>query len=190
MSATTTTLTVLCTLALAVGLVVADKADKPAALNFTVKDIDGNTVNLAEKYKGKVVLIVNVASKCGLTPQYTGLEQLQEKYAHHGFTVVGLPCNQFGGQEPGSSEEIAEFCSATYGVSFPMSEKVEVNGEDRHEIYAQLVETPNEKGETGDVQWNFEKFLIAADGAVVARFNPGIEPADTLITEQIESLLA
>ena len=158
-------------------------------LDAPLARLDGTAGTLRDLTGGRPALLVNVASKCGLTPQYTGLEQLQEKYAHHGFTVVGLPCNQFGGQEPGSSEEIAEFCSATYGVTFPMSEKVDVNGEGRHEIYAQLVETPNEWGETGDVQWNFEKFLIAADGTVVARFNPGIEPADTLITEQIEILI-
>ena len=158
-------------------------------LDAPLAHLDGTPGTLRDLTGGRPALLVNVASKCGLTPQYTGLEQLQEKYAHHGFTVVGLPCNQFGGQEPGSSEEIAEFCSATYGVTFPMSEKVEVNGEGRHPIFAQLVETPNEKGETGDVQWNFEKFLIAADGSVVARFNPGIEPGDTQIAEQIESLL-
>jgi glutathione peroxidase len=158
-------------------------------LDAPLARLDGTPGTLRDLTGGRPALLVNVASKCGLTPQYTGLEQLQEKYAHHGFTVVGLPCNQFGGQEPGSSEEIAEFCSATYGVTFPMSEKVEVNGEDRHAIYTQLVETPNEKGETGDVQWNFEKFLIGADGGVVARFNPGIQPEDALITEQIESLL-
>jgi len=158
-------------------------------LDAPLARLDGTPGTLRDLTGGRPALLVNVASKCGLTPQYTGLEQLQEKYAHHGFTVVGLPCNQFGGQEPGSSEEIAEFCSATYGVTFPMSEKIEVNGEDRHEIYTQLVETPNEKGETGDVQWNFEKFLIGADGAVVAHFSPVIQPGDTQITEQIESLL-
>jgi glutathione peroxidase len=158
-------------------------------LDAPLARLDGTPGTLRDLTGGRPALLVNVASKCGLTPQYTGLEQLQEKYAHHGFTVVGLPCNQFGGQEPGSSEEIAEFCSATYGVTFPMSEKIEVNGEDRHAIYSQLVETPNEKGETGDVQWNFEKFLIGADGTVVARFNPGIMPDDTQVTEQIESLI-
>ena len=158
-------------------------------LDAPLARLDGTPGTLRDLTGGRPALLVNVASKCGLTPQYTGLEQLQEKYAHHGFTVVGLPCNQFGGQEPGSREEIAEFCSATYGVTFPMSEKVDVNGEDRHEIYTHLVETPNEKGEAGDVQWNFEKFLIGADGSVVARFNPGIEPGDTQITEKIESLI-
>ncbi len=158
-------------------------------LDAPLARLDGTPGTLRDLTGGRPALLVNVASKCGLTPQYTTLEQLQATYADRGFTVVGLPCNQFGGQEPGSSEEIAEFCSATYGVSFPMSEKVEVNGEDRHEIFAQLVETANEKGETGDVQWNFEKFLIGADGTVVARFNPGIEPDDAQITGRIESLL-
>lgn len=116
--------------------------------------------------------------------------ELQEKYGHRGFTVVGLPCNQFGGQEPGTSEEIAEFCSATYGVTFPMTEKVEVNGEGRHEVYRELVGIPNEKGEAGDVQWNFEKFLVDADGAVVARFSPTVEPQDPQVVDRVEALLA
>jgi glutathione peroxidase len=159
-------------------------------LDAPLARLDGTPGTLRDLTGGQPALLVNVASKCGLTPQYTTLEQLQATYADRGFTVVGVPCNQFGGQEPGSSEEIAEFCSATYGVSFPLSEKVDVNGEERHQIFARLTETPNEKGESGDVQWNFEKFLIAADGAVVARFNPGIQPDDALITEQIESLIA
>lgn len=158
-------------------------------LDAPLARLDGTPGTLRDLTGGQPALLVNVASKCGLTPQYSTLEQLQATYADRGFTVVGLPCNQFGGQEPGSSEEIAEFCSATYGVSFPMSEKVEVNGEGRHEIYTQLVETPNEKGESGDVQWNFEKFLVDADGVVVARFNPGVEPDDALVTGGIESLL-
>lgn len=158
-------------------------------LDAPLARLDGTPGTLRDLTGGQPALLVNVASKCGLTPQYSTLEQLQATYADRGFTVVGLPCNQFGGQEPGSSEEIAEFCSSTYGVSFPMSEKVEVNGEGRHEIYAQLVETPNEKGESGDVQWNFEKFLVDADGVVVARFNPGVEPDDALVTGRIESLL-
>ncbi len=158
-------------------------------LDAPLARLDGTPGTLADLTGGRPALLVNVASKCGLTPQYTGLEELQETYADRGFTVVGVPCNQFGGQEPGSAEEIAEFCSATYGVSFPMSEKVEVNGDDRHPIYQELVETPNEKGEAGDVQWNFEKFLIGADGSVVARFNPGIEPHDPLLVSAIEAQL-
>lgn len=158
-------------------------------LDAPLARLDGTPGTLADLTGGRPALLVNVASKCGLTPQYTGLEELQETYADRGFTVVGVPCNQFGGQEPGSAEEIAEFCSATYGVSFPMSEKVEVNGEGRHPIYQELVETPNEKGESGDVQWNFEKFLIGADGSVVARFNPGIEPHDPILVSAIEAQL-
>jgi glutathione peroxidase len=158
-------------------------------LDAPLARLDGTPGTLADLTGGRPALLVNVASKCGLTPQYTGLEELQETYADRGFTVVGVPCNHFGGQEPGSAEEIAEFCSATYGVSFPMSEKVEVNGEGRHPIYQELVETPNEKGEAGDVQWNFEKFLIGADGSVVARFNPGIEPHDPLLVSAIEAQL-
>jgi glutathione peroxidase len=159
-------------------------------LDAPIARLDGSPGTLADLTGGRPALLVNVASKCGLTPQYTGLEELQQTYGERGFTVVGVPCNQFGGQEPGSSEEIAEFCSATYGVSFPMSEKVDVNGEERHEIYRSLVEVPNEKGETGDVQWNFEKFLLSADGTVVARFNPGVEPQDPVLVTAIESQLA
>src|ERR671920_1829360 len=121
--------------------------------------LDGTPATLGEITGGRPALLVNVASRCGLTPQYTALEELHEKYASRGFTVVGIPCNQFGGQEPGSSEEIAEFCSATYGVTFPMTEKVDVNGEQRHPIFATLTELPREGAEARDVSWNFEKFL-------------------------------
>jgi glutathione peroxidase len=159
-------------------------------LDASLARLDGTPGTLRDLTGGQPALLVNVASKCGLTPQYTGLEELQEKYGHRGFTVVGLPCNQFGGQEPGTSEEIAEFCSATYGVTFPMSEKVEVNGEARHEVYRELVGTPNEKGEAGDVQWNFEKFLVDGDGAVVARFSPTVEPQDPQVVDRVEALLA
>lgn len=157
-------------------------------LDASIARLDGTPGTLRDLTGGNPALLVNVASKCGLTPQYTGLEELHEKYADRGFTVVGLPCNQFGGQEPGSSEEIAEFCSATYGVTFPMSEKIDVNGEDRHEVYRSLVTTPNEQGEAGDVQWNFEKFLVAADGAVVARFSPGVEPDDERLVEAVAKI--
>ncbi|HXH80893.1 glutathione peroxidase [Nocardioides sp.] len=159
-------------------------------LDAPLARLDGTPGSLRDLTGGRPALLVNVASKCGLTPQYAELEKLHEELEPRGFTVVGVPCNQFGGQEPGSTEEIAEFCSATYGVTFPMSEKVEVNGEARHEIYQHLVQAPNESGEAGDVQWNFEKFLIDADGAVVARFNPGIEPQDPQVRAQIEPLLA
>jgi glutathione peroxidase len=159
-------------------------------LDIPLARLDGTPGTLRDLTGGRPALLVNVASECGLTPQYNGLEKLHEEYADRGFTVVGLPCNHFGGQEPGSSEEIAEFCSATYGVTFPMSEKVEVNGEARHEVYRELVGTPNEKGEAGDVQWNFEKFLVDGDGTVVARFNPVVEPQDPQLVGRVESLLA
>ena len=138
------------------------------------------------RHAGKAVLIVNVASKCGLTPQYEGLEKLYETYADRGLVVLGVPCNQFHGQEPGSAEEIAEFCSATYGVTFPLTEKVEVNGAGRHPLYAALVDTPDADGYTGDIRWNFEKFLVAPDGAVVARFAPQVTPDDPALVAAIE----
>ena len=159
-------------------------------LDSPIARLDGTAATLADITGGKPALLVNVASKCGLTPQYAGLEQLQEKYAERGFTVVGLPCNQFMGQEPGTAEDIQEFCSATYGVTFPMTEKIEVNGDERHAIYRDLVETPNEKGETGDVQWNFEKFLVDGTGSVVARFSPGVVPDDPQVVAAIEAQLS
>jgi glutathione peroxidase len=139
--------------------------------------------------RGKVLLIVNVASRCGLTPQYAGLERLQEKYGAEGFSVVGFPCNQFMGQEPGTSEEIATFCSATYGVSFPLYEKIDVNGAEAHPLYQELVRHPDADGTAGDVQWNFEKFLVSRDGQVLSRFRPKVEPEDPAITEAIEAAL-
>jgi glutathione peroxidase len=158
-------------------------------LDSSIARLDGTAATLGELTGGKPALLVNVASRCGLTPQYTGLEQLQEKYAERGFTVVGLPCNQFMGQEPGSAEEIQEFCSATYGVTFPMTEKIDVNGDERHEIYQGLVETPNEQGAAGDVTWNFEKFLVDGSGTVVARFSPGVVPDDPQVIGAIEAQL-
>ena len=131
-------------------------------LDLPIARLDGTDATLGDITGGGPALLVNVASKCGLTPQYTALEALHEEYAGRGFTVVGVPCNQFGGQEPGSSSEIAQFCSATYGVSFPLTEKVEVNGPGRHPLYAELVEVPDASGYTGDIRWNFEKFLIGA----------------------------
>jgi glutathione peroxidase len=138
---------------------------------------------------GRTTLVVNVASRCGLTPQYIGLERLQQRYADRGFTVLGVPCNQFAGQEPGSAAEIAEFCSANYGVSFPLTEKVQVNGPARHPLYAQLVQVPDGSGYTGDIRWNFEKFLIGPDGTVLGRFSPQTEPEDPRLTEAIEASL-
>lgn len=140
-------------------------------------------------YRGKAVLVVNVASKCGLTPQYEGLERLQQQYAARGFTVLGVPSNQFAGQEPGSAEEIATFCSTSYGVSFPLLEKTDVNGEARHPLYAELTKTADAGGEAGDVTWNFEKFLIAPSGEVVGRFRPRTEPEAAEVVAAIEALL-
>jgi len=137
--------------------------------------------------KGKVTLLVNVASQCGLTPQYEQLVDLQRKYGDEKFTVMGVPCNQFGEQEPGSAEEISTFCSTNYGVTFPMTEKVEVNGDGRHALYSQLTPLEDNEGHTGDIRWNFEKFLIGSDGAAIARYSPTVIPDDALITAAIES---
>jgi glutathione peroxidase len=142
-----------------------------------------------DAYQGNAVLLVNVASKCGLTPQYSGLERLQQQYGERGFTVLGVPCNQFAGQEPGSAEEIQTFCSTTYGVSFPLLEKIDVNGESRHPLYAELTQTPDADGEAGDVQWNFEKFLLSPQGEVVGRFRPRTEPEAPEVVAAIEAQL-
>lgn len=138
---------------------------------------------------GKVTLVVNVASKCGLTPQYTQLEAIQEQYADRGFSVLGVPCNQFMEQEPGSADEIATFCSTEYGVTFPLTEKIEVNGDGRHPLYTELTQVADAEGRDGDIQWNFEKFLIGSDGAVVARFAPTVVPDDPAVISAIESAL-
>ena len=151
--------------------------------------LDGTPTTLGAITAGRAALLVNVASKCGLTPQYTALEEIHEKFTARGFTVVGFPCNQFGGQEPGTSEEIAEFCSATYGVTFPLTEKIDVNGPDRHPIYRELEHVPNEQGEAGDIRWNFEKFVVAPDGAVVARFSPKVTPDDPQVIAVLEALV-
>jgi glutathione peroxidase len=156
--------------------------------DVSINALDGSPVDLHD-YDDKTVLLVNVASKCGLTPQYTGLEELQKAYEGQGFTVLGVPCNQFMGQEPGSAEEIQEFCSTTYGVTFPLTEKVDVNGDARHPLYEQLVGTPDGEGHTGDIRWNFEKFLLAPGGKVVARFSPTVEPKAAEIVEAVEANL-
>ncbi len=150
--------------------------------------LSGADTSLAD-YKGKTVLVVNVASKCGLTPQYEGLERLQKRYEDRGFTVLGVPCNQFGGQEPGTAEEIESFCSVTYGVTFPMLEKLEVNGETRHDLYSELTQTPDAEGAAGDVQWNFEKFLVTPQGTVAARFRPQTQPESAEVVTAIEAQL-
>jgi len=160
----------------------------PNIAPISIARLDGTPGSIAD-FAGKAILLVNVASKCGLTPQYEGLEQLQRTYGDRGFTVLGVPCNQFLGQEPGSPEEIAEFCSATYGVTFPLTEKIEVNGEDRHPLYEALTTVADAEGEAGDIQWNFEKFLIAPDGTVDGRFRPGVVPEAPELVAAIEALL-
>jgi glutathione peroxidase len=156
--------------------------------DLPIKTLDGKPTTLGA-FKGKAVLVVNVASQCGLTPQYTQLEALQKQYADKGFTVVGFPCNQFGGQEPGSAEEIAEFCSTQYGVTFPMMEKIEVNGAGRHPVYQALTPIADASGHTGDIRWNFEKFLISADGTQVTRFSPKTKPDDPTVIAALEAAL-
>lgn len=177
-------------------------------LNTQVKTIDGEDITLAS-YRGKVLLVVNVASKCGLTPQYEQLEEMQKTFETEGFTVLGFPCNQFLGQEPGSEEEIKTFCSMTYGVTFPMFSKIDVNGEARHPLYQKLIAAapqaiaPQESGffermvskgrgpkEVGDILWNFEKFLIGRDGNVIQRFSPDMTPTDPVLVDAVKQALA
>ena len=160
---------------------------------MTIYDVDidslqGQPLQLSD-LEGRAVLVVNVASKCGLTPQYTGLENLQKRYQDRGFTVLGVPCNQFGSQEPGGPDEIATFCATNYGVTFPLTEKIEVNGTGRHPLYRQLTEKPDAEGQAGDIQWNFEKFLISPSGEIVARFRPLTEPEGSDVTSAIEAVL-
>ncbi len=158
-----------------------------AIYDHSINRLDGSALDLHE-YQDKALLIVNVASKCGLTPQYEGLEKLHEKYAGQGFSVLGVPCNQFGGQEPGSSEEIATFCSTTYGVTFPLAEKVDVNGEGRHPLYDELTSISDAEGRDGDIQWNFEKVLVAPGGKVT-RFGPMVTPEDEALVSAVEGAL-
>jgi glutathione peroxidase len=156
--------------------------------DIPVRGLDGSEASLRD-YEGKVLLVVNVASKCGLTPQYTGLEALHEKLADRGFAVLGFPCNQFGEQEPGTAEEIATFCSTSYGVTFPLFEKNDVNGPDRQPLYDVLTPLADSEGNTGDIRWNFEKFLVDRSGEPVQRFSPLVEPEAAELTESIETLL-
>jgi len=151
-----------------------------------IHTLQGQPTKLAD-FRGKALLLVNVASKCGLTPQYTALEALHERLAPRGFTVIGFPCNQFGAQEPGSAKDIETFCSTTYGVTFPMTEKIEVNGAHRHPIYAELTQVADDAGKSGDIQWNFEKFVISADGSTITRFNPRVTPDDPAVLAAIEA---
>jgi glutathione peroxidase len=139
--------------------------------DVNINSLDGTALDLRQ-FEGKATLVVNVASRCGLTPQYSGLEELHERFAASGFSVLGVPCNEFGGQEPGSADQIASFCSNRYGVTFRMTEKVEVNGSGRHPLYTRLVTTKDAQGQAGDIQWNFEKFLVSPTGEVMARLRP------------------
>ncbi|WP_405587477.1 glutathione peroxidase [Streptomyces sp. NBC_01190] len=159
-----------------------------ALYDIPLRTIDGSPTTLGE-HSGKVLLVVNVASKCGQTPQYEGLERLQKRYADRGFTVLGVPCNQFAGQEPGTAEEIQTFCTTTYGVSFPLLEKTDVNGADRHPLYTELTKVADANGEAGDIGWNFEKFLLGTDGEVVGRFRTLTVPEAPEVTEAIEQHL-
>jgi glutathione peroxidase len=160
-----------------------------ALYDIPVHTLQGDDSSLGA-FAGKTLLVVNVASKCGLTPQYEGLERLQKTYGDRGFSVVGFPCNQFMGQEPGTAEEIEEFCSTTYGVSFPLMEKIDVNGDDRHPIYTELTAVADAEGAAGDITWNFEKFLVSGSGEIVGRFRPQVEPEDPAIVGAIESSLS
>jgi glutathione peroxidase len=153
-----------------------------------VSTLSGEDLDLAS-FKGKAVFVVNVASKCGLTPQYEGLEKLQQRYADRGFSVIGFPCNQFGGQEPGTPEDIQSFCSTTYDVTFPLTEKVDVNGQRQHPVYQELTAFPDATGKAGEVEWNFEKFLVAPNGTVAERFRPPVSPEDDQVIAAIEALL-
>jgi glutathione peroxidase len=158
-------------------------------LELPVTTLDGTPSTLGALTGGKAALVVNVASRCGLTPQYGALEALHEEYADRGFTVIGVPCNQFMGQEPGTAEEIAEFCSATYGVTFPMTGKLEVNGDGADPLYQRLTAVPDAAGEAGPVAWNFEKFVLSADGEVVGRFRPRTLPDAPEVRAAVESVL-
>ncbi len=164
--------------------------------DISVNRIDGTPASLGD-YQGQVVLVVNVASKCGLTPQYDGLEALYEAYRDRGFVVAGFPANEFAGQEPGTNAEIAEFCETRFHIQFPMFEKIVVKGEGQHPLYQRLTQAitaaegaPDNAPKTGEVSWNFEKFLVARDGTVVGRFSPAVKPEDPRLVAAIESQLA
>lgn len=167
--------------------IAQDGAVENGLLDHEMQTLGGQSVNLAGKYSGKVVLLVNVASKCGYTPQYEGLQQLHEQYAESGLAVVGVPCNQFGGQEPGSAEEIGEFCQKNYGVGFDMLAKVNVNAPDQCALYEALT---GAEPEPGRVKWNFEKFLVGRDGSLVGRYRSSVEPMGSELTADIEQALA
>ena len=164
------------------------KTKKSPLYDIPLKTLAGEPTSLGEQ-RGAALLIVNVASECGLTPQYEGLETLHEKYGPRGLTVVGFPCNQFGGQEPGSAEQIREFCTQNYGVTFPLMAKIEVNGAGRHPLYKELTSVPDASGAAGDVQWNFEKFLVSGDGQKIERFRPRTKPDAPEVIAAIEAAL-
>jgi glutathione peroxidase len=159
-----------------------------AVYELQVQTLDGHTLDLAQ-FSGRAALVVNVASRCGLTPQYEALQRVHERFEPRGFSVIGVPCNQFGEQEPGSPEEIAAFCSGEYAVSFPLTAKLDVNGPNRHPLYQELISTPDADGRSGDVQWNFEKFLVSPEGRVVGRFRPVTEPESPEVLTAIEAAL-
>ena len=157
--------------------------------DFSMKNIDGEEQSLAD-FEGKVVLLVNVASQCGLTPQYKGLEALQQKYAENGFAVLGFPCNQFAGQEPGSDADVKQFCETSFGITFPMFSKIDVNGEDQAPLYKWLTSTPTTPEAEGDIKWNFGKFLVGKNGQIVSRFEPPTDPEAKEVLAAIEAALA
>jgi glutathione peroxidase len=184
-------LTILCVEAVSVILAAGPATGpgaKPSALAFTVKDISGKEVSLARKCAGKVALIVNVASKCGYTPQYKGLEALHEKYSAKGLVLLGFPCNQFGGQEPGTNQEIREFCQTKFDVKFDLFDKIDVNGEKASPLYKYLTGPDVPVQDKGAVKWNFEKFLVGKDGQVIARYRSPVKPED--IDKDIQAALA
>jgi glutathione peroxidase len=160
----------------------------PALWDAPIRTLQGAASRLGD-FRGKALLLVNVASKCGLTPQYTALEALHEKLSPRGFSVIGFPCNQFGGQEPGTPEQIQTFCSNSYGVTFPLTEKIEVNGAGRHPIYRELTAVADASGQAGDIRWNFEKFVVSADGSTITRFGPQTAPDDPAVLAAIEAAL-
>jgi glutathione peroxidase len=164
--------------------------DMTDLLGTPVTTLSGEQTTFGGLTDGKVALVVNVASKCGLTPQYEKLEALHREMRGNGFTVVGFPCNQFGGQEPGSPDEIASFCSQNYDVTFPLTAKIDVNGDDRDPIYQVLTEAPDAEGKAGDIQWNFEKFVVGGDGKILGRFRPLVEPDAPEILDCITTALS
>jgi len=160
----------------------------PALWNAPIRTLQGAATKLAD-FRGQALLLVNVASRCGLTPQYLGLEALHEKLAPRGFSVIGFPCNQFGGQEPCTPEQIQTFCSTSYGVTFPLTEKIEVNGAGRHPIYRELTQVADAAGQAGDIRWNFEKFVVSADGSTITRFDPRVAPDDPALLAAVDAAL-